>query len=181
MRNKKGYLIFSGVLVLLLFLSILLGCHRSSSKKSASTPSLKVAPEVGALAPDFTLYDLKGKKLTLSQLRGQKVVLNFWATWCSPCRREMPYLQEAFRQKGDRIKFIGINLGDSADKVEEFKRANGLEFTILVGRKTQDVAGAYNVRYIPTTFFIDEKGIIRQIKIGAFASLSEIIKLLESF
>ncbi len=168
-------------LALLLALLSLAGCGSSSPKTAApASPTPRIAPEVGALAPDFTLYSLKGERVTLSQLRGEKVLLNFWATWCPPCRREMPYLQEAFREEGHHVRFIGVNLGEPAARVKQFVQANGLDFTILIGAKAQDVAEAYRVRYIPSTFLIDEQGVIRQTKIGAFASLNELLSSLEN-
>ena len=76
------------------------------------------------------------------------------------------------------MKFLGINLGESVPEVRQFVQANGISFIILAGAKTTDVAEAYNVRYIPTTFLIGKGGVVRSVKIGAFASLDEVLNFL---
>lgn len=172
MCEKRGRLIIVGLSALLVMLLCLPGCRSSSPGTTA--------PKVGTPAPDFTLHSLKGEKITLSQLRGKKIVLNFWATWCSHCRQEMPYFQEAFEEKGNQIKFIAINLGEPKDKVKAFVRVKGLDFTILTGEKAQGVAEAYNVRYIPVTFFIDDQRIIQKVKTGAFSGESELLEFLRT-
>jgi len=77
------------------------------------------------------------------------------------------------------VKFLGVNVGESPSEVQEFVQANKISFTILAGAKTTDVAEAYNVRYIPTTFLIGEEGAVENVKIGAFASLGEVLNFLQ--
>ena len=137
-----------------------------------------VAPMVGARAPDFTASTLDGETITLDELRGQPVILNFWATWCGYCRYQMPFLQAAFEEKGHEVKFIGINLRESRDKVQQFVEGEGVGFTIALDVDGV-VANSYNVRPIPATFFLDEQGIIKEIKIGAFMSQAELMAVLE--
>ncbi len=139
---------------------------------------LSVAPKVGALAPGFTLPTLDGQTVSLDEMRGQPVVLNFWATWCRPCCMEMPYLQEAFNQKGEEVRFIAINLGESEGRAREFAQDMGISFIIALDQNG-GVGSAYNIRGIPTTFFIDKKGIICHIRGGAFGSEDELMVLLE--
>jgi len=91
---------------------------------------------------------------------------------------EMPYLQAAFEEKGAEVKFIAVNLGEDVGRVRQFVQDRGLSFTIALD--TKKTGEAYNIRYIPTTFLIDEQGVIRHIKIGAFRSMDEVITLLES-
>ncbi|MBE0431193.1 MAG: redoxin domain-containing protein [Dehalococcoidia bacterium] len=86
----------------------------------ATTPLPGVAPEIGHMAPDFTLPTLDGGTVTLSQLRQQWVLLSFWTTRCTWCVRQMPYLQAAFEERGDEIQFIAINLGESEARVRGF-------------------------------------------------------------
>jgi len=169
MSRKSRLLVFG---LLLLLASSLSGCTSSGG-------ATKTAPRPGNLAPDFTLYTLNGKRISLSEFKGQRVLLNFWATWCGPCRRELPYLEEAFQSKGTEVKFLGVNVGESPSEVREFVRANKISFTILAGAKTTDVAEAYNVRYIPTTFLIGEERVVENVKIGAFASLGEVLNFLQ--
>jgi len=138
-----------------------------------------VAPRVGALAPDFTLTTLDGGTVKLDELRGQPVVLNFWATWCPACREQMPYLQAAFEQKGQEVKFIAIDVGESSGTVRRYVDATGIGFTVALDRD-RGVARAYNIRYFPTTFLVDEKGVIKHIRLGAFMSSDELMAMLGS-
>jgi len=87
------------------------------TSSEAESPPSGVGPEVGHVAPDFTLPTLNGGTVELSQLRGKWVLLNFWTTWCGGCRILMPHLQAAFEEKGAEIEFIGINLRESEEKV----------------------------------------------------------------
>jgi peroxiredoxin len=133
-------------------------------------------PVEGGTAPDFTLKSLDGQKVSLRDFRGKSVLLNLWATWCGPCRGEMPFLQEVsedpeWAKRG--LVVLGVNLGESAAAVQQFMEVNSLSFTVLLDTE-KEVGVRYNARYIPTTYFIDKDGIIRNIKIGAFASKSDI-------
>lgn len=136
------------------------------------------APEVGAQAPGFTISTLDGETVTLNELRGQPVLLNFWATWCWYCRYQMPFLQAAFEEKGQEMIFIAINIGEGIDKVQQYAEAEGLGFTVALDSEGE-VASAYNIRPIPATFFIDEQGVIKYIRIGAFMSQAELMAVLE--
>jgi len=125
------------------------------------------APEIGHPAPDFTLPTLDGGEVRLADLRGKPVILNFWATWCPPCRREMPALEVIWQQynKGD-VMVLGVDQGESVAIVSEYVRMNvGVTFPLPLDRR-QDVGDLYLVRSLPTTFFIDAEGIIRNIRVG---------------
>ena len=125
------------------------------------------APEIGHPAPDFTLPTLDGGEIRLADLRGKPVILNFWATWCPPCRREMPALEVIWQQhnRGD-VMVLGVDQGESVAIVSEYVRMNvGVTFPLPLDRR-QDVGDLYLVRSLPTTFFIDAEGIIRNIKVG---------------
>jgi len=129
---------------------------------------------VGNLAPDFQLDSLDGQTVSLSDLGGKPVLINFWATWCSPCRIEMPYRQQVYNGWSDKgLVLLAINTGESSSKVGEFVQNHNLSFSVLLDTK-QDVAQKYNIRGIPTTFFIDKDGIIQARKVGGFSSVAEI-------
>lgn len=121
------------------------------------------APELDAVAPDFTLNDLTGTRITLSDLRGQVLLLNFWATWCGPCRVEMPAIQERYNEGGFAV--LAINFDESADKVQGFADELELSLPILLdpGGKIQEF---YRVRGYPSSYFIDADGVIQFIHIG---------------
>ena len=141
---------------------------------SANLPSAEGTP-VGNPAPDFQLPNLDGKTVSLSDLRGKPVLLNFWASWCRPCRDEMPHIQQVYEEWSDKgLVVLAINLGESSSKVKEFVQSYGLPFPVLLDTKG-DIAQKYNVRgLIPTTFFIDKNGIIQVKKIGAFPNKAAI-------
>ena len=133
-------------------------------------------PEVGKLAPDFKLQSLDGQTVSLGDFRGKPVLLNFWATWCPPCRFEMPFLQEIFENKewsGKGLVILTIDIGENPSRVKEFMENYDLSFPVLLDTD-QNLALEYNIRAIPTTFFIDKDGIIQDIKVGAFSSKTEI-------
>ncbi len=156
--------LFIAVIVLVPVVS---GC--SSNDVSAPTP-----PEIPA--PEFQLPDQRGQLVALSDLRGSPVLINFWATWCGPCRFEMPFIQEIYKNEGFSDKgliILAINIGEDSRTVNEFMVDNDLSFTVLFDTD-QNVAQKYNIRAIPTTFFIDKNGIIKQVKVGAFSSRAEI-------
>jgi len=131
-------------------------------------------PEIGKRAPDFQLNTLDGQTVTLSELRGTPVLVNFWATWCGPCAYEMPFLQQIYDEwQPEELVMLAVNIGESASTVTSFMEAYSLSFTVLLD-SVMAVAISYNIQYIPTTFFIDEKGTIQAIKVSAFSSVEEI-------
>ena len=156
------------ILTSVLFSGSVAGCS------TGSEPSQN--PQLENLAPDFQLPDLDGQTVSLSDFRGRPVLLNFWASWCGPCRLEMPFIQEIFedREWADKgLAILAINIGESHDTVKDFMEGHGLSFPVLLDA-TKDVALEYNIRGIPATFFIDKNGIIQDMKIGAFSSKAEI-------
>lgn len=166
--KAKRWLIVSMLAVLAMLILGSPGCGSPSP----------IPPQEGAQAPDFTLSTLDGGTVELDELKGQPVLLNFWATWCGYCRYQMPFLQAAFEEKGQEMKFIAINIGESSDKVQQYAEDEGLGFTVALDSEGE-VASAYNIRPIPATFFIDEQGVIKYIQIGAFASTDEVLAVLE--
>jgi len=136
------------------------------------------APQVGNLAPEFQLPSLEGQVVALNDLRGKALLVNFWATWCPPCREEMPYLQQIYDEwSGKGLVLLAVDIGESSDTVESFMQSHKLSFPVLLDTN-KDIALEYNVRYIPTTFLIDKDGIIQVVKVSAFSSTAEIEKIL---
>jgi cytochrome c biogenesis protein CcmG/thiol:disulfide interchange protein DsbE len=136
------------------------------------------SPQPSQPAPDFQFQTPEGQSTSLSQLKGQLVLVNFWATWCGPCTYEMPFLQQFYQEHpGDEVVLLAINVQESPSQVAEFMQSRGFSFTVLLDSQA-DVAQRYNVRGIPTTFFIDREGIIQQIHVGAFQSQAEIESIL---
>jgi thiol-disulfide isomerase/thioredoxin len=129
----------------------------------------KRSPELseGAQAPDFALEMLEGRTLQLSELRGRKIVLNFWASWCAPCRKEMPDLERVHRQYGNRVTVVGINIQEDRSSVERFLQEVPVSYTIALDPQGVAVR-AYRVIAQPATFWIDEHGRIVERKFGAY-------------
>jgi thiol-disulfide isomerase/thioredoxin len=120
---------------------------------------------------DFTLPTLQGEEFTLSAMRGKPVVLNFWATWCEPCKRELPSLQRAAEHYGDQVIIVGVDQGESVAQVTGFVEQFGLTYTIPLDSEFA-ASGRYNIRGMPTTFFIDAGGTIRSVYVGEMTSMT---------
>lgn len=140
-------------------------------------------PQAGSPAPDFTLQDLEGRPVRLADYKGKVVLINFWATWCEPCKKEMPEIQAAYEQhKGEGFVVLGINFGEKPKGAEKLVKAMGLTFPILIDRKVE-VAERYGVINLPVTFFIDRDGIIRERVFGGTLtkeSIGEIFRRLRN-
>ena len=126
--------------------------------------------EIGKSAPDFTLTKLDGTNVKLSDLKGKKVILNFWATWCGPCQQEMPDMEAFYKEHKENVEILAINYtpsekGGGEEKVSNFAKEKGITFPILLD-KNIDVTTAYKVITIPTSYFIDTKGVIQDKFIG---------------
>ena len=113
---------------------------------------------IGRPAPDFRLEGIDGGTVSLAQLRGQVVLVNFWATWCGPCKMEMPWLAELQRRhRRDGLVVVGISLDDSAERVREFAKIRNVSYTIAL--KDASVIQAYGgARFLPQTFFVGRDG-----------------------
>ncbi|GAB1420017.1 redoxin domain-containing protein [Anaerolineales bacterium] len=120
-------------------------------------------------APGFELPTLEGELLSLSDLKGQSILINFWQTTCGPCVRELPALNDFAETQGeDGVKIIAINFGESAEKVQTFLSEIGLEkphFTIVLDNEST-IQRTYGVQGIPTTYAVDKEGIVRYLKLG---------------
>ena len=125
--------------------------------------------EIDSPAPDFVLDDLSGNPVRLSELKGRLVVLNFWATWCTPCRTEMPELQETFQQYEPDLVVLGINLEQSPAEIQDFIGQVNVTYPILLD-KDGLVSKLFKVIQLPNTYFIDRDGIIRIRHIGYLSS-----------
>lgn len=120
-----------------------------------------------SIAPDFTLNDLNGKPFSLSQTKGKVVILDFWATWCPPCRMEIPHFESLYNEYKDKgLEVVGVALDKGgASSVKPFVEENGVTYPVLIGN--QDVAARYGgIRGIPTTFLIDREGRIVEKYVG---------------
>ncbi|MBE3599493.1 MAG: TlpA family protein disulfide reductase [Limnochordaceae bacterium] len=137
---------------------------------AAGTPDQALAagtdvPVVGSPAPDFVLEDIQGRKVRLQDLQGKPVLINFWATWCPPCREEMPHIEEFHRKYGDRVTVLGVDVGESPQKVKDFLGREKYSWRFALD-ESGEVMQKYLVFAIPTSFFLDKDGVIRAKFIG---------------
>jgi peroxiredoxin len=122
-------------------------------------------PQVGQLAPDFQYTMPDGTTRKLSDLRGKKVLINFWATWCGPCRSEMPDLQKALDEAGDTVVVLGVNKAQELKEIAPFADELGISF-LLIANESGDIAGRYAAQNLPTSYFVNTDGTIGLKKTG---------------
>jgi thiol-disulfide isomerase/thioredoxin len=136
----------------------------TTRKENNGEEELKAGISKGNLASEFELMSLDGSKARLSDFRGKKVLLNFWATWCPPCREEMPEMEKFHKDnKNNQVVILGVNLTTSegsVSDVENYINQEGITFKILLDQEGQ-VGNIYRPISIPTTYFIDSDGVIR--------------------
>jgi cytochrome c biogenesis protein CcmG, thiol:disulfide interchange protein DsbE len=126
------------------------------------------APQAGFVAPDFTLSTATGETYTLSDLKGQAVLVNMWATWCPPCRAEMPAMEnmyQEYKDQGFMVLAVNNTFQDNPFEIAAFTAEYGLTFPILLD-ETGDTARAYQVRSLPSSYFINRQGVITEVVIG---------------
>ena len=120
----------------------------------------------GQLAPDFTLKDINGREFSLSDFRGKVVILDFFATYCAPCKEQVKELRELRERFGEKLVIISISVypGDTDKVLRDYARENGMDW--IVARDTADVASKYGVRRLPTLVVVDPKGYIKAKHVG---------------
>ncbi|MCD5325982.1 redoxin domain-containing protein [Pontibacillus sp. HN14] len=141
--------------------------EQNSNGQGESGANIEEGLEVGQKAPDFEVKTLQGEKASLSNYKGERIMLNFWATWCPPCRAEMPDMEKFYQNKD--VTILAVNLTGTEAKVDDvhaFKKEYGLSFPVLLDQGNE-VATMYQIRPIPTTYMIDSEGIIQHKSLGA--------------
>jgi len=140
----------------------------SADKSGASTSGKIPAPQQGFLAPDFELKTPKGETVKLSDLRGQAVLVNLWATWCPPCRAEMRTIEtmyNEYKDQGFTVLAVNMTYQDVPLDVMPFVNEQKLTFPILLD-ETGEMANAYQLKSLPSSFFLNREGIINEVVIG---------------
>jgi thiol-disulfide isomerase/thioredoxin len=170
--KTRGLLLITGTLLTALAL-IASDCSRPSSESGAL--------EIGRPAPTFNLADVNGQKVSLDQFKGKVVMLDFWATWCNPCRATMPLLENLQKEYVNTMVLLAINLEESKDDVRDFMRAQNLHAQVLLDTEGS-VGQKYGAAEIPMQVLIDKQGIVRDVMVGFNSTLvsrlrTEIAKL----
>ncbi|MHA6258483.1 thiol-disulfide oxidoreductase ResA [Sporosarcina sp. CAU 1771] len=160
MKNKKTRLLFRSLTLALLVAAIIFTIYTSITKEKYDVL------QVGDDAPDFALIDLNGENHQLSEYKGQGVFLNFWGTWCAPCKKEMPAMGRQYQVYKDQgVQILAVNIAESDFKVRTFADQYGMVFPTLIDT-TKSVMETYNVKPLPTTLLINPEGKIVKIVTG---------------
>lgn len=161
--SKVTGMLFSVILAAVLFVA---GCVPAGS--SSNQTDVREGVSMGNRAPDFQVLSMDGKPVQLSDYRGKPVLLNFWATWCPPCRSEAPFLDQvnaAYAPKG--LVMLAVDIGENTTIINNFMTSLNLSMPVFRDADSS-VAKAYGIAGIPTTFLLDKDGIIRFKLVGAF-------------
>jgi peroxiredoxin len=156
------------IVYITVLLLALVWIYRSADRSGASTAGNIPAPQQGFRAPDFDLRTPTGKSIKLSDLRGQAVLVNLWATWCPPCREEMQTIEkvyQAYKDEGFTVLAVNMTYQDDSLAVTPFVDQQKLTFPILLD-ETGEMAQAYQLRSLPSSYFIRRDGIINEVVIG---------------
>lgn len=170
------------LLAILLTLCLLLCCGCSEEKEEPEQESQVTTGEEIDYAPEITVYDREGNTVKLSDMRGKPVVINFWATWCGPCKSELPAFQQAYETYGDDICFMMVDMvqGRTETKAGAIEYVDGQGYTFpLYFDEAQTAVVAYDIGAVPATFVIDAKGQLVESHIGAM-SFDELEALLKT-
>lgn len=162
------------IVAMVVSLMIVLGINLSRHRPADEGPQMAGKP-----APDFALQSLDGKTVHLSDFRGKPVLLNFWATWCEPCKIEMPWFIQLQKQyAGEGLQILGVAMDDSSEKdIASFAHDMGVNYPILLGK--EEVGNAYGgVQFLPATFYIDRDGKVVE-KVFGLKGRSEIEDLVK--
>ena len=134
---------------------------------TTTTSTAEAAGVTAQIAPDFTFTDLvTGKTTKLSDLRDKPVYLNFWATWCPPCVKELPHIQSKYEQYKDRIHFLAISVDSEQEAPAQFISSKGYTFTVGYGNE-REISRAYNIEAIPASYIIGTDGTIKAQIVGS--------------
>ena len=168
MFNKKLMIVIVSLLVVAGTVFIIVDRQQPSDTEPDSEMDIgqvvKVADNVDKAvvnqqSPDFTFVNSDGQKQKLSDFEDKVIFLNFWASWCPPCRKEMPYMQQIYQEYQEQVKILAVNLQEGETKVKDFIKKNNYNFTVL--RDQGQLAARYQVQGIPKSIFIDKNGIIK--------------------
>ncbi len=155
----------------------------SDDFRFTTEPETGASPYMGSKAPNFTLKNLNGEDVSLSQYRGKKVILNFWASWCTPCKIELPHFQTLWNKYNPGADFVILTVAGSQSEepvIRSFITNGGYTFTVCLD-PGEEAFNKYDLTSIPKTFFIDKDGVIRRIQQGMFTGPGEIEFMLSSY
>ena len=198
MKKGKSILILAGLLVILLGGGAFAYQTLSKNTTAESVPEVSPMPETFKntenseisesesisnvqSAPDFTFLNAEGEEVRIADLTGKPILINFWATWCPPCKAELPYFEKAYTEYGEEIQFLMMNVTDgvrdTVDSAKQFQEENGYQFPLYFDTKGEG-AKAYTLMSIPLTVFINAEGELTYQHIGAMTE-EDLFSMLE--
>ncbi len=158
-RSKRTGLIIAFAVVLALLAVLAWGLKKAQA-----------GPRASGMVPDFTITGYDGRTFTLSKLRGQVVVINFWASWCLPCREEAAYLENTWRKyEGKGVVFVGVDWVDTEKEARAYIKEFDITYINGPDLGTR-ISQAYNIQGVPETFYVDKKGQLRGLNVGPLKS-----------
>lgn len=172
MDKKKKRLIMRSAILAVLAGLVVYALYTNLTKESRGSL------EAGDKAPDFVLTDVNGETHQLSDYEGKGVFLNFWGTWCEPCKEEMPHMEKLANEFKGEVEILAVNVGESNFQVTNFAEQYGLTFPIAID-EGKEVMDTYGVDPLPTTFMIKPDGTIDQIVIGGLIEEEQVRALFE--
>lgn len=182
--NRQLWIMLALIVVIVAVIALLPSGQESPAETQQTEQELDETTlvHVGNPAPDFTVEMFDGSTVTLSELRGKVVLLNFWATWCPPCREELTHVQTEIidRFAGEPFLFLPVSRGETRETVAAFREKTGYEFPMGLD-PTQSIYKSYATNFIPRNFLIDADGRIAKVSIGyEEAEFAELIRTIQS-
>lgn len=167
----------ASLVILVITISFFLIAGEVQNRTHIETTALE-RPQVGFVAPEFTLNTFEGSPVSLYEYRGEPIFVNFWASWCPPCRAEMPHMVEVYEEYGDEVHFLGVNMGhqDREASALEFIEEYNVPYTNVVDEGL--VARLYQITAFPTTMVLDREGKVVYRKVGGMTK-GEMIAAIE--
>lgn len=164
-RKKRGFQVRRILTIVTILTALSAGIWAVTTNWSDSESKRSNPIRTGAEAPDFTAVNSKGEQVRLSDYRGRAVMINFWASWCTPCVREMPLVHELAQQNANNVETLFVNVGESKGTINEFMKSHQFDFPVIIDAAGK-VSKLYRITGLPATMVIDRSGQFRHILLG---------------
>ncbi|WP_366296094.1 redoxin domain-containing protein [Paenibacillus sp. AN1007] len=164
-RKKRGFQVRRILTIVTMIAALFAGIWAVTTNWSDSESKRSNPIRTGAEAPDFTAVNSKGEQVRLSDYRGRAVMINFWASWCTPCVREMPLVHDLAQQNANNVETLFVNVGESKGTINEFMKSHQFDFPVIIDAAGK-VSSLYRITGLPATMVIDRSGQFRHILLG---------------
>ena len=165
-KQRSQRYTFAGIVLFIVGVMLLLWMALQSNNSQSIAQSVPQVPEQGKPAPDFSSPALSGGEIALADYTGKVVIVNFWATWCPPCKAEMPGINDFYEtHQEEGLVVLAVNAEESESEVRPFIEASGFTFPVLLD-PAGSIVNQYQIHNFPTTIIIDRNGVVRHIQVG---------------